>query len=78
MTMPEWTTEWPTEPGWYWFYGRLSAIATRMDASPRLYSVLVRKGSNHFAYIAEGSFVYQEEGAVGKWIAADVPEIPGE
>jgi len=64
-----WTKEWPRRAGWYWFYGVRSNIAK----DPGLHMVRVRKASDGFVYIADGTFLYEEEGAKGVFCKAVVP-----
>ena len=69
-----WTKEWPTESGFYWFYGFLWS---RMDGDkPHLVSVEVRPISNGIMYVAKGSFIYKREKHIGFWHKADLPELP--
>lgn len=65
----KWTKEWPKNSGWYWFYG----IRSSNMKSPNLYMVKVRKVSNGFAYVADGAFLYKEEGAKGVFCKAEIP-----
>ena len=69
-----WTKEWPTESGFYWFYGFLWS---RMDGDkPHLVSVEVRQISNGIMYVAKGAFIYKREKHIGFWHKADFPELP--
>lgn len=68
--MEQWTTIWPQEKGWYWFYG--DAYRTNRK---RLFAVQVWEASNGFSYIANGNFIYPSE-AVGMWLPLVTPEIP--
>lgn len=72
MTM--WTTEWPTESGFYWFYGFLWGY--RNGDKPRLVSVEVSPISNGIMYVTKGSFIYKREGHIGLWHVADLPKLP--
>lgn len=69
-----WSATWPTSPGWYWFYGRTSHIASE----PRLMPAEVRAAIGSMVYIARGVFLYREEGAEGVWLLMAVPELPTE
>lgn len=69
----EWYTAWPTEPGYYWFAGWPFRFR---DREPELHFVKVRKISNGIAFITNGRFLYQQEGAFGAWMKADVPIPP--
>lgn len=71
----KWTHEWPTEPGWYWFYGDPHGIEKHFT---RLYPVRVYKVSNGWAHIAEGNFMFPSEASDGVWIKMIVPKLPEE
>lgn len=71
--MTQWTREWPTTPGRYWFFGRRSRSAERDE----LFAAIVVQASNTMVHIIEGSFAYQEEGAVGRWAPMELPDLPG-
>lgn len=72
-SVSQWSREWPTESGWYWFYGVLSKSAD----TPRLKPVQVRRtGNGHMFYVIAGGFAYQQEGARGYWLPAVVPDLP--
>ena len=69
---PVWSSEWPQEPGWYWFYGIRSEWADVAD----LFPVNVRRASRGCVYIASGAFLYAEEGVHGVFCPMVVPELP--
>ena len=71
--MDEWTKTWPAEPGWYWFWGW---CWKSRKGKYELHSVRVHQASNDVAYVTNGHFLYQEEGAGGYWIATDLPKPP--
>ena len=73
QTRHEWTIEWPTEPGNYWFYGYRFRSRT---SPPELNLVKARGVRNGVALIVEGSFMFREEGAYGVWIKANLPDLP--
>lgn len=68
-----WTDQWPTEPGYYWYYGTRD---TRFDTSPSLGVCEVRRISNGFAYILDGHFLFECEGK-GRFLSMPEPELPG-
>lgn len=68
-----WTTEWPVEPGRYWFYG--FRFKDR-DRPPEFITVRVHKGMNSVMYVAGASFMYRGEGDYGVWAKLDTPEPP--
>ena len=73
--MTDWTKEWPTERGWYWFYGQTSKIV--WDMMPEYLPVQVRKdGANRPFYVGGGRFLYKGEGARGLWTRMVTPEPP--
>ena len=71
-----WTKEWPTEAGFYWFYGFLWYRYYRDGDKPELVSVEVIPVSNGIMYVAHGSFIYESEKHMGFWRKADLPELP--
>lgn len=72
----QWKTEWPTEPGLYWFYGFPYGLRER-DAKIDLSLVrAVKNGQGSITCIREGHFFYKSEGAIGKFIPVELPELP--
>ena len=71
----QWSKEWPTDSGEYWFYGYLSAFARRMDSGRDLCLVKVRQARNATVYVTEGCFLFKGD-AFGMWAKADVPPPP--
>lgn len=72
-----WTTEWPTSPGIYWFYGDLFGRKNRRD-DLRIQMHLVRchQGANGLVFVSDiNSFVFKSE-AVGVWTTAVLPDVP--
>lgn len=86
-----WTTEQPTEPGMYWFYG--DSIVGQMGVDytdnykwePRMYLVQVRKLLNGgYMCVTSGHFMQNRkfdkakhlEGNLGYWMKAELPPIP--
>lgn len=72
MSQHDWTREWPQSEGVYWLYG----VRSRYAEKPQLMMVRVRKGANALVCVAEGAFLYQDEGAGGMWMPVDVPSLP--
>ena len=72
-----WTKDWPTEPGYYWFYGWCFRERHR---SPETHLVEVWRTATPgvVSYVTEGHFLYKEEGADGYWMPARVPEPPAQ
>jgi hypothetical protein len=71
----EWTDEWPTEPGEYWFYGWEHGKREDMEKPPEMSFVRARQGRDSMFYVAGGHFIYRQE-AVGKWTKANLPDPP--
>ena len=76
-----WTTEWPTAPGWYWFYGwAYGKIVVGEPEPPRLEAAQVHMAgpfSKRFLMtIRSGAFMYKSEGAIGMWCPMMMPELP--
>jgi hypothetical protein len=71
-----WTKEWPTEPGWYWFYGIKFQMVKDYKDRTDLHPIKVRKIANGVAHIAGSHFLYKAEGADGWWAKMDLPDLP--
>lgn len=69
----EWIDEWPTRPGWYWFYGQCFGDRT---GQPEFHYVKVTKTSNSIAYLTGGHFLYPSEHAEGVWQPVVFPALP--
>jgi hypothetical protein len=74
-----WSSEWPTESGYYWFYGYRDAQGKRYDEKkgenaegPLLYTALVRGPK---LVVCAGSFLFRD-GAEGLWYPLSVPTLP--
>jgi len=71
--MTKWIKEWPTEPGWYWFWGKTYKGSLKHE----LYMVQVwQMASGGLAYVTGGALLHEWEGAEGMWHPAVVPEPP--
>lgn len=66
-TAVEWTSEAPTEPGWYWFYGRRGGGPIQLWA--------LDASSRQVIYNGMAEFVPSEH--VGVYARLDVPVLPG-
>lgn len=73
MEEREWSAEWPTKPGWYWFFGYLYGGETREYAPVQVFKV-----SNGVVRTVNGNFMYRSEGHLGLFIPAIVPSPPTE
>ena len=74
-----WIDEWPKEKGLWWFYGWcFGKEGIREDNKPELCLVKVSGplGSGDFMYVTNGHFLYEAEGATGKWQKAVLPKLP--
>lgn len=75
---PQWSSEVPTEPGHYWFYGTSEAERRspyERTLKSRLCQFRLAGGENKYlAVICEGNFIYPaSEGYVGKWLKFTPP-----
>jgi len=68
----DWTEEWPTEPGYYWFFGWPGHYRGR---DPKLHFVKARTIRNGMAHTTNNRFLYEDD-AAGLWREATVP-LPG-
>lgn len=77
MTKSEmnWTTDKPTQPGYYWFYGWLWGKDRLHNEPPRFEQVIVKQVANGMVYIGCGTFVAKRD-CVGVWQSMPVPAIP--
>lgn len=55
----EWKSEWPTEPGYYWFYGK--PYRNEFRRKPELNFVKISKCGNGLLITREGAFWYKSE-----------------
>jgi hypothetical protein len=60
--MNGWTREFPTEAGWYWFYGNQFR-----SSQPSLHIVKVFKSINSFVCVCDGAFMYESELGEKRW-----------
>lgn len=72
-----WTSEWPTEPGHYWFYGCRYAGRAR-PGRPYYVTVLERQTLGSVYYITCGDYLSKAGGAEGVWQPVQFPELPRE
>lgn len=71
-----WSKRWPTKPGYYWFYGWTSEHV--LDLPAQIYFAEAKKVSNGTIYVANGRFIWKDEGAKGMWMHATLPDLPKE
>jgi len=77
MTNPnQWTSEWPTEPGMYWFYGWAFLNKPRPVGEAKMVLARMVLGQNGApVYVSRGRFMYDEE-CIGLWTPAILPDAP--
>jgi hypothetical protein len=69
-----WNEEYPREVGEFWFFG--DPFTTREeDKKSDFHLVKVKRGSNGFIYITEGSFMFPKS-CNGIWQRVRFPEKP--
>ena len=73
MTESGWTSERPTEEGYYWFYGW--PFRDRGHQA-ELHLVKIIQIANGVALVTNGHYLYRAEGAYGMWARAELPELP--
>ncbi len=74
LSLAEWSENFPTEPGWYWFYGR----RFRGKYVPTLMPVhAVKSANDHNICLTMGAVIYRSE-AEGLWLPMTLPELPHE
>jgi hypothetical protein len=61
--MNEWITEFPTEEGWWWFYGHRYGVngIGELSSAPELCAVKVVAVRSGFMWVADGQFMYESE-----------------
>lgn len=73
--MVNWTKEWPTCPGYYWFIGW--PLKYRYGV-PKLHFVVAVRGHGGLSFVTNGHFLYEVEGGEGYWSSATVSVLPDE
>jgi len=75
----EWTIEWPTEEGYYWFYGWRPPQDTK-DESPVLYFIKTElyEWGMFYLIVGSGETPLRTTWAcpIGLWTKAQLPELP--
>ncbi len=73
----EWTTEFPTEPGTYWFYGyRYGKTSCGREAKPEMMLVMANEVSNGLMVTAEGQFMFEREIEQASFAKTELPYSP--
>lgn len=70
-----WSSEWPTEPGWYWFYGNYAGERAS-GMKPMLRPMEARQISNGIMYIGWGTFLYKHEFGTAQFLPLTEPQPP--
>lgn len=83
---PKWSQDWPTEPGWYWFYGysyrQYADMRPPTSEDQRLIMVQVFVSRGIALCWGEGELLHRmikkpaNGGAVGVWQRAEAPKLP--
>lgn len=70
----EWQPAWPTQPGRYWFYGKL----TKAEEKDALFIVTVSGTLQHWVHLYSvlGVLIYEKDGGKGHWLALHEPALP--
>lgn len=77
VDLVNWSKEWPTKPGFYWFFGWPYKGEMKREMKPELNSVRVHKISNGTMVTRSGAFWFRSEwGGAGRFIKAEIPSMP--
>ncbi len=73
--MSPWTTNWPTEPGWYWTWTEDDLDRLTEERNMRPVQVVTTGADSHLVYIRGAAFLYKEEHKDETiwWLTMDVP-----
>jgi len=75
--MSKWSTKYPKKEGFYWFYGyRFGKVSCGKPETPELYCVKVRKISNGFLYVINGTVLDKSEVEEPHFLKLETPELP--
>ncbi len=69
----EWTTEWPTGPGWYWFYGVWRVVG---ECRPSLRLVHADDTFERLYLHSDRVTLYKGHVGPHRWAKATLPEPP--
>ena len=67
-----WSTKFPQEEGFYWFYG----YRFKEENKPELMLVKVWKCANGFMHVADGHFMHKSEVEEPHFLKVILPELP--
>lgn len=77
MEDDRWTTEFPEEEGFFWFYGyRYGKISVGRLAEPELLFVKVIKISVGYMHITQGSYMWESETEDAHFMKVKLPKLP--
>jgi hypothetical protein len=74
-----WSSKWPTENGFYFFYGWPYGYLKRGKAHRQLYTakVTICNGTQSGCFIhVDGNPIYRHDGAQGVWLRIPTPDLP--
>jgi hypothetical protein len=69
----EWTIEWPSEVGVYWFYGWDYGLT---NAPAKFHLVEVHQALNGVVLVMDGAFMFKSEGHMGVFAPIQLPDPP--
>jgi hypothetical protein len=77
LNKKRWTQEWPTKPGFYWFYGISKFLAQFPNHKPELVLMEVREISNGVIYSTRGQFLFKSNIKIAWFRKAKLPDTTG-
>jgi hypothetical protein len=76
-TTATWSPDFPTEPGWYWFYGKYSVYCADRPSKMSFVRVYTT-GPGWWVYSIDGREFPKTDRPAGIWYKAGPPELPKE
>jgi hypothetical protein len=76
LVEPAWSSELPTKPGHYWFFGLIFGLDRLHDIKPRYEQVELVKVSNGTLFTVAGAFLDEPQEAIGFWTPNNPPLPP--
>jgi len=79
--MRKWTKEWPTEAGYYWYWGYVPGLDIDNDGLHLMFvcrhagDMFVMAGSM-VAFMDGRDQMFKEGDCLGRWMKADAPNAP--
>ena len=72
-----WSTIWPREEGYYWFYGwHVRPESKSVKPTMALMNIVLDR--DRYFYVADGHYVFKQDGAFGFFKKAELPDPPEE